>query len=59
MNQFLQEVKKELTLTTFPSRAVVIAFTTFVIIFTVVMAVYFGILDLGFGQAVINFINRF
>lgn len=59
MNQFLQEVKKELTLTTFPSRSVVIAFTTFVVLFTAVMAVYFGILDLGFGEAIINFINRF
>lgn len=59
MNQFLQEVKKELTLTTFPSRAAVIAFTTFVILFTALMAIYFGILDLGFGEAIIKFINRF
>jgi preprotein translocase SecE subunit len=59
MNKFFKEVRKELALTTFPSRRLTTTFTIFVITFTFLMAVYFGILDVAFGKAILGFINRF
>lgn len=54
---YLREIQKELKLTTFPGQTIVINFTAFVIIFTAVMALYLGALDLGFGDAIIQGIN--
>lgn len=56
---FLKGVQKELRVTTFPKQDVVINFTLFVVIFTAIMAVYLGALDLGFGEAVLKGINYF
>jgi preprotein translocase SecE subunit len=57
LTTYLREIQKELKLTSFPNQNVVINFTAFVIIFTGVMAVYLGALDLGFGDAIIQGIN--
>jgi preprotein translocase SecE subunit len=57
MKKFFKEIQKEMSLTTFPKRTTVIAFTSFVLIFTAVMAVYFGALDLGFGEGLLKFIS--
>lgn len=59
MNKFFKEVRQELNKTTFPSRRTAILFTVFVLIFSIVMALYFGVLDVVFGKAIIAFINRF
>ncbi len=57
LTNYIKEIQKELKLTTFPSQAVVINFTVFVIVFTAVMAAFLGALDLGFGEAIIEGIN--
>lgn len=49
---------KEMKVTTFPSQTVVINFTVFVIAFTAVMALYLGALDVGFGDVMIEGINK-
>lgn len=54
---YLQEILKELHLTTFPTQNVVINFTLFVILFTAAMAAYLGTLDIGFGKGTISFIE--
>ena len=54
---YLQEILKELKLTTFPTQNVVINFTLFVILFTAAMAVYLGALDLGFGKGTLSFLE--
>ncbi len=59
MNKFFKEVRQELNKTTFPSRRTAIVFTIFVLVFSVVMALYFGILDIAFGKAILGIINRF
>jgi preprotein translocase SecE subunit len=59
LSTYLKEIQKELNLTTFPSQNVVVSFTLFVVIFTAVMAVYLGALDLGFGEVVIQGLNNF
>ena len=59
LSNYLKEIQKELRLATFPSQNVVINFTIFVILFTVVMAAYLGALDLGFGEAIISGINKY
>ncbi len=59
LSNYLKEIQKELKLTTFPSQSVVINFTIFVVIFTAVMALYLGALDLGFGEAIIKGINDY
>lgn len=59
MNKFFKEVRQELNKTTFPSRRTAIIFTIFVLIFSVVMAVYFGVLDIAFGKVILGIINRF
>jgi preprotein translocase SecE subunit len=56
---YLKEVQKELQMTTFPSNDKVLHYTSFVLLFTIVMAIYFAILDLGFGKALLSFINYF
>jgi len=57
LSTYLKDIQKELKLTTFPSQTVVVNFTLFVVIFTAVMAVYLGALDLGFGEAILKGIN--
>lgn len=57
LSTYLKEIQKELSLTTFPSQTVVVNFTLFVVIFTAVMAVYLGALDLGFGETILKGIN--
>lgn len=59
LSTYLKEIQKELKQTTFPSQNIVINFTAFVIIFTGVMAAYLGVLDLGFGEAIIQGINNY
>lgn len=59
LSTYLKEIQKELRLTTFPSQNTVINFTLFVVIFTAVMAAYLGVLDLGFGETIIQGINNF
>ena len=54
---YLQEILKELKLTTFPTQNVVINFTIFVILFTAAMAIYLGALDLGFGKGTLSLIE--
>jgi preprotein translocase SecE subunit len=56
---YLKEIQKELQQTTFPNRQTVINFTSFVILFTILMSAYFAALDLGFGKLVIGFISKF
>lgn len=58
LTNYLKEIQKELRLTTFPTQAVVVNFTIFVILFTAVMAIYLGALDLGFGEAILKAINN-
>lgn len=55
---YLKDIQKEMRQTTFPSQAIVINFTLFVIIFTAAMAVYLGALDLGFGDAILRGIEK-
>ncbi len=59
LSTYLKDIQKELKLTTFPSQNVVVNFTLFVVLFTAVMAVYLGALDLGFGEAILKGINYF
>ena len=59
LSNFLRDVQKELRVTTFPNQNIVINFTLFVIIFTAIMAVYLGALDLIFGEAILKGINHF
>ncbi len=59
LSNYLKDIQKELKLTTFPSQTVVINFTIFVIVFTAAMAAYLGVLDLGFGEAIIKGINEY
>lgn len=59
LSNYLKDIQKELKLTTFPSQKVVINFTIFVIVFTAAMAAYLGVLDLGFGEAIIKGINEY
>jgi preprotein translocase SecE subunit len=59
ISTYLKEIQKELKLTTFPSQNVVVNFTLFVIVFTGVMAVYLGALDVGFGEAILQGINNY
>jgi preprotein translocase SecE subunit len=58
IKQFLNEVKKELSLTTFPSRYTTVVFTAFVVLFTVVVSAYLGVLDFGFGKSIITLISK-
>ena len=58
LSTYIKEIQKELKLTTFPSQNIVINFTLFVVIFTAVMAVYLGALDLGFGDLILKGINN-
>ena len=58
LSTYLRDIRKELSLTTFPKQDVIINFTLFVIIFTAIMAVYLGALDLFFGEAVLSGINK-
>jgi preprotein translocase SecE subunit len=57
LSTYLKDIQKELKLTTFPSQTTVVNFTLFVVIFTAVMAVYLGALDLGFGEAILKGIS--
>lgn len=57
LSTYLKEIQRELKLTTFPSQYTVINYSLFVIIFTGIMAVYLGSLDLGFGEVIIQGIN--
>ena len=59
LSTYIKDIQKELKLTTFPNQQTVINFTLFVIIFTAAMAVYLGALDLGFGDAIIQGINKY
>jgi preprotein translocase SecE subunit len=54
LSNYLKEIQKELKVTTFPGQNIVINFTVFVIVFTAIMAVYLGALDLGFGEAILK-----
>ena len=54
LSNYLKDIQKELKMTTFPGQNIVINFTVFVIVFTAVMAVYLGALDLGFGEAILK-----
>lgn len=57
ISKFLKEIQVELKETTFPSRNTVIMFTSFVIFFTAAMAIYLGVLDLGFGEGIIKLLT--
>ena len=59
LSNYLKEIQKEMKLTTFPSQNVVITFTAFVVIFTAAMAAYLGVLDLGFGEVVLQGIENY
>lgn len=59
LSNYLKEIQKELKVTTFPGQNIVINFTVFVIVFTAIMAVYLGALDLGFGEAILKGIEMF
>ena len=56
---YLKEIRRELSLTTFPKQEIVINFTLFVVLFAAVMAVYLGGLDLIFGESVISLLNNY
>lgn len=55
---YLQEILREMRLTTFPTQNTVINFTLFVILFTAAMALYLGALDIGFGKGMISLIEK-
>lgn len=57
LSNYLKEVVRELKLSTFPTQNTVLNFTIFVIVFTAVVAVYLGALDLGFGKGTIGFVE--
>jgi preprotein translocase subunit SecE len=56
---YLNDVKKELKQTTFPSKDYTFYYTTFVIAFAVLMSVYFAVLDLGFGELLKKYLEIF
>ena len=59
LSTYIKDIQKELKLTTFPNQQTVVNFTLFVIIFTAVMALYLGALDLGFGTVILEGINKY
>jgi preprotein translocase SecE subunit len=59
ISTYLKDVQKELKQTTFPSKDYTFYYTTFVVLFAALMAIYFAALDLGFGRLLLAFLDNF
>jgi preprotein translocase SecE subunit len=56
---YFKDVQRELRQTTFPTKDFTFYYTLFVIAFAAVMAIYFAMLDLGFGKLLLSYIEAF
>jgi preprotein translocase SecE subunit len=56
---YFKDVQRELKQTTFPSRDFTFYYTLFVIVFAAIMAIYFALLDLGFGKLLYYYLQAF
>ncbi len=56
---YFKDVQREVKQTTFPSKDFTFYYTLFVIAFAVIMAIYFALLDLGFGKLLYYYLHAF